>query len=230
MCSSCSLKGLCLPAGLEAGAMKRLGELISCRRRIRRGDSLFTAGAPFRSIYAIRSGSLKSCVYSEDGQEQITGFPMAGELVGLDGIAHGQHVINAVALEDTEVCVIGFSMLEEIAGQVPQLQRQLHRLMSREIVGDRQFMMVLGTMRADQRVAAFLLNLSRRFESRGYSAAEFHLRMTRREIGNYLGIELETVSRTLSRLDDAGCIAVDAKLVRILDRSALVGLLAEPAR
>ena len=164
----------------------------------------------------MRSGFFKSSVVLEDGRDQVTGFHMAGEIVGMDGIGTDRHAADVTALEDSEVCVIPYARLEE-AG----MQRQLHRVISRELVRDQGVMMLLGTMRAEERLAAFLLNLSQRLTARGYSPNEFHLRMKREEIGSYLGLSLETVSRLFSRLQADGLVAVQQKHIRILDVAGL---------
>jgi CRP/FNR family transcriptional regulator len=214
-CSNCNLRELCLPLGLSDDELERLDDLVSNRRRLKRGDLLYSSGAPFDAIYAIRSGFFKTDVLIEDGREQVTGFQMAGELMGLDGIGSGQHNCDARALEDSEVCVIPFNRLSELSREIDTLQHHFHKVMSREIVRDQGVMMLLGTMRAEERLAAFLVNLSHRFLSRGYSATEFNLRMTREEIGSYLGLKLETVSRGLSRLQDEGLLSVSNKNIRI---------------
>ena len=211
-CSSCNLREVCLPCGLNGPEVAMLGDLVYTRRRVKRGDSLFHAGSDFDSIFAVRSGFFKSSMVLEDGRDQVTGFHMAGEVLGLDGIGSGKHSADVVALEDSEVCIIPYERLEE-----PGLQRQLHRVMSRELVRDQGVMMLLGTMRAEERLAAFLLNLSQRFVARGFSPHEFHLRMTRDEIGSYLGLSLETVSRLFSRFQEEGLITVQQKHIRILD-------------
>jgi CRP/FNR family transcriptional regulator, anaerobic regulatory protein len=211
-CASCNLREVCLPCGLPTGEMQSLDEVVYTRKRVKRGESLYRAGEDFGSLYAVRSGFLKSSVVLEDGRDQVTGFHMAGEIVGMDGIGTDHHAADVTALEDTEVCVIPYARLEE-AG----LQRQLHRVMSRELVRDQGVMMLLGTMRAEERLAAFLLNLSQRFTARGYSPHEFHLRMKREEIGSYLGLSLETVSRLFSRFQADGLVAVQQKHIRILD-------------
>ena len=211
-CSTCNLREVCLPCGLNVPDTQALGDLIYTRRRVKRGDSLYRSGAQFESLFAIRSGFFKSSVVIEDGRDQVTGFHMAGEVLGMDGIGTGNHAADAVALEDSEVCILPYSRLED-----PGLQRQLHKVMSRELVRDQGVMMLLGTMRAEERLAAFLINLSTRFVARGFSSSEFHLRMTREEIGSYLGLSLETVSRLFSRFQEDGLIAVQQKHVRILD-------------
>jgi CRP/FNR family transcriptional regulator len=211
-CSTCNLRELCLPCGLAAAEQQKLGDLVYTRKRVKRGETLFHAGSAFESLYAIRTGFFKSSVVLEDGRDQVTGFHMAGEVLGMDGIGTSHHTADVIALEDSEVCVIPYSHLEE-----PSLQRQLHKVMSRELVRDQGVMTLLGTMKAEERLAAFLLNLSQRFVARGFSPSEFHLRMTRDEIGSYLGLSLETVSRLFSRFADDNLIAVQQKHIRILD-------------
>jgi CRP/FNR family transcriptional regulator, anaerobic regulatory protein len=220
-CSNCNLRELCLPLGLSLGDIERLEELVATRKRVRRGESLFRAGDKFDSLYAIRLGFLKSTVMSSDGREQVTGFHMAGELVGMDGISGDAHTCDNIALEDTEVCVIPYDRIEEVATSVPALRNHFHRVMSREIVREHGVMLLLGSMHAEERLAAFLLNLSQRFESRGYSRSEFVLRMTRAEIGSFLGLKLETVSRVLSRFAAEGLIDVKQKHVHILSTDGL---------
>ena len=225
VCSGCSLRELCLPMGLAPDELARLDQLVYTRRRVKRGESLYRSGDAFASIYAVRSGFFKSGVVLEDGRDQVTGFHMPGEILGLDGIGTERHTCGATALEDSEVCVIPFARLEEVSREVRTLQHQFHKVMSREIARDQGVMMLLGTMRAEERLAAFLLNLSQRFVARGYSPAEFHLRMTREEICSYLGLKLETVSRVFSRFQEAGLVAVRQKLIRILDPDGLRALL-----
>jgi len=224
-CSNCNLRELCLPFGLSTEELARLDDMVSTRRRIKRGDHLYRAGEGFDAIYAIRSGFFKTDVLLEDGREQVTGFQMAGELLGLDGISTEHHTCNAIALEDSEVCAIPFLQLEGLSRQIHTLQHHFHKVMSREIVRDHGVMMLLGTMRAEERLAAFLLNLSQRFKARGYSPAEFNLRMSRDEIGSYLGLKLETVSRAFSRFQEEGLLDVHQRKVRILNTAGLRKLL-----
>ncbi len=224
-CSQCNLRELCLPFGLDPGEVNQLDELVGSRRKIKRQQHLYRSGDTFEAIYAIRAGSFKTDVILEDGRDQVTGFQMTGEVLGLDGISTEQHSCNAIALEDSEVCVIPFSRLEELSRQVESLQHQFHKIMSREIVRDHGVMMLLGSMRAEERLATFLLNMSQRFTARGFSPSEFHLRMTRDEIGSYLGLKLETVSRAFSRFQDEGLVAVQQKHIRILDTPGLKRIL-----
>ena len=215
-CATCKLREVCLPCGLNAADSDTLDEMAYTRKRVKRGENLFHAGAAFDSIYAVRAGFFKSSVLLEDGRDQVMGFHMAGEILGLDGIGSGTYTADVIALEDSEVCIIPYARLEQ-----PGLQRQLHKVMSRELVRDQGVMTLLGTMRAEERLAAFLLNLSHRFVARGYSPNEFHLRMTRDEIGSYLGLSLETVSRLFSRFQEDGLIAVQQKHIRIHDVAGL---------
>ncbi|MBP7444276.1 MAG: fumarate/nitrate reduction transcriptional regulator Fnr [Zoogloea sp.] len=228
-CSQCNLRERCLPFGLDPREVNQLDELVGSRRKIKRQQHLYRSGDPFEAIYAIRAGSFKTDVILEDGRDQVTGFQMTGEVLGLDGISGEQHSCNAIALEDSEVCVIPFSRLEELSRQVESLQHQFHKIMSREIVRDHGVMMLLGSMRAEERLAAFLLNMSQRFTARGFSPSEFHLRMTRDEIGSYLGLKLETVSRAFSRFQDEGLVAVQQKHIRILDTPGLKRILSHHA-
>ena len=216
-CSSCNLRELCLPVDLDGAEMKRLDALTSLKLNFRRGEYLYRSGETFRALYAIRTGFFKTQVLHEDGREQVTGFQMPGEIIGLDAICSDAHSCDAVALEDSEICEIPFDRLEELSRELPSLQRHLHKIMSREIVRDHGIMMLLGSMRAEERLAAFLLNLSQRFSARGYSPNAFHLRMTRQEIGSYLGLKLETVSRTLSSFQEYGLLSVKVREVEIMD-------------
>lgn len=224
-CSTCSLRELCLPIGLSADEMRELDNIIGQGRPIKRGEGLYRAGEPFRSLYAVRVGFFKSSVISEDGREQVTGFHMSGELMGMDAISSDTHTCDAIALEDSEVCELPFAEIEDLARRVPNLQRHLYKVMSREIVDDHKVMLLLGNMKAEERLAAFLINLSHRFAVRGYSATSFHLRMTREEIGSYLGLKLETVSRILSRFQEHGLIKVQNRLIEIIDQDGLKRIL-----
>ena len=220
-CSSCSLRELCMPVGLSPEQLERLDELVYARKTVRRGESLFRSGDAFRSLYAIRSGFFKTRVAGGDGRDQVAGFHMTGEMLGIDGIGADRHVCDAVALEDSELCVIPYTSLGEVSRRLEPLHRHFHKVMSREIVRDHSAMLMLGSMRAEEKLAVFLLDLSRRFAARGFSPSEFVLRMTRGEIASFLGLKLETVSRLFSRFNSEALIAVRQKHVRILDPSGL---------
>jgi CRP/FNR family transcriptional regulator len=221
LCSTCHLKDLCLPCGLTGSDVERLDDLHFARRRVREGQHLYREGEKFQFIYAVRAGTFKSSVMLKDGREQVTGFQMAGELLGLDGLAAGKHASSAIALEDAEICAIPYAHLSELAATSSDLQNVISRLMSREIVREHSLMMLLGSMNAEERLAAFLLNISQRMKARGYSASEFHLRMSRAEIGSYLGMKLETVSRTFSAFQHQRLLEVDKKHVRITNLEGL---------
>ena len=220
-CSNCNLRELCLPVGMSSEQLDRLDAIVATRRTLARGDALFRAGEAFTSLYAIRTGFFKTCVSSEDGRDQVTGFQMAGELLGLDGIGTDRHTCDAVALEDSHVCVIPYHQLEDLSRELSDLQRHFHRIMSREIVRDHGVILLLGSMRAEERLAAFLLNLTQRLRTRGFSSSSLILRMTREEIGSYLGLKLETVSRAFSRFQEEGLLEVRQRQIEILNQAAL---------
>jgi CRP/FNR family transcriptional regulator len=220
-CSNCNLQELCMPLGLNKDELDRIDDMVATRRKIKRGSILFRNGEKFTNLFAIRTGFFKTCVASEDGRDQVTGFQMAGEVIGLDGIVNDFHTCDAVALEDAEVCVMPFDRIEELSREINTLQRHVHKIMSREIVREHGVMLLLGSMRAEERLATFLLNLVQRLHARGFSQSELILRMTREEIGSYLGLKLETVSRTFSKFVEEGIVEVKQRHVRILKTDAL---------
>jgi len=223
-CKVCSMRELCLPIGLSHDELSDLDEIIRHRHPLRRGDRLFKQGQPLSVLYAVRSGSVKTTVDTEDGQEKVISFALPGELLGLEAIGEGEHRSNAVALETTSVCEIPFERLDEVAGRIPSLRRQLLRLMSREIADDQRQLQLLGGSGADQRLAAFLVDLSRRFEQRGFSPREFNLSMSRQDVAAYLGMAVETVSRLFSRFSDERMIEVERKHITLLDVDRLDAL------
>jgi len=220
-CSNCNLRELCMPVGLSKEELDRIDDMVAARRKIKRGTTLFRNGERFTSLYAIRTGFFKTRVASEDGRDQVTGFQMAGEIIGLDGIVNDHHTCDAVALEDAEVCVMPFDRIEELSREVNSLQRHVHKIMSREIVREHGVMLLLGSMRAEERLATFLLNLVQRLHARGFSQSELILRMTREEIGSFLGLKLETVSRTFSKFVDEEIVDVKQRYVRIINTDGL---------
>jgi CRP/FNR family transcriptional regulator len=229
MCQTCGLRELCLPSGLSPVEMEQLNGIVSRKRTLKRGNHLYRAGSDLHSLYAVRTGFLKSCVLHEDGREQVTGFHMMGELVGMDAIGSGKHISDTLALEDSEICDIPYTELERLSREMPALQRHFHRIMSREIARDYGVMMLLGSMHAEERLATFLLNLSKRFAARGYSASSLVLRMTREEIGSYLGLKLETVSRAFSHFQNAGLISVQNKNIEIKDPAGMHAMIGQGA-
>ncbi|KVF01107.1 helix-turn-helix domain-containing protein [Burkholderia vietnamiensis] len=220
-CSACVMRSMCLPPQLTAAEYSRLDAIICATRQVRQGDTLFRTDDPFHSLYAVRAGSFKTVMMHRDGREHVTGFQIAGETLGMEGVGHGHHCCDAIALEDSVVCVIPFAALEAACRELRSMQHFIYQMLSSEIVRGSSQMLLLGTMSAEQRVAHFLLDLSARFEARGYSASEFNLRMTREEIGCYLGMKLETVSRMFSRFHRDALIETRGKRVRIIDAPAL---------
>lgn len=225
-CSQCTVLELCLPLGLTNEEAERLDKLIVQRFKVKKGAALYRIGDPLRSLYAVRIGSFKTNLLSIDGREQVTGFHMPGETLGLDAISTDVHNCNAFALEDSEVCPIPFAQLERLARELPSLQHNLNKILSREIVRDHDMLMMLGNMNADERLAAFLLNLSQRLSMRGYSSREFILKMRREEIASYLGLRLETVCRGIAHLREQSLVVVARRDVKILNIEGLKQLIA----
>jgi CRP/FNR family transcriptional regulator len=223
-CPTCKVHDFCLSEGLDTEALRQIDQFVTSRIRLQKGATLFHIGDRFTSLYAIRSGSCKTVFLSEDGYDQVSGYHMSGEIIGTDGIGTDRHGCQAVALEDTEICALPFDRIEALSRKNIGFQHNFHRLLSREISRERTVMMLLGTMHAEQRMAAFLLDLSQRYQARGYSSSEFVLRMTRRDIGSYLGLKLETVSRLFSRFQREGLIQIQGRGVKLLDRPSLMRL------
>ncbi len=216
LCEKCSFHVLCVPVMLNDKEINELNSVIRHSRRLKKGEYLFHAGESFRSIFAVRTGFFKTIVNSQDGRDQVTGFFMSGELLGLDGICNNYYSCDAVALEDSEVCELPFVNLEHAGSLIPTVQSHFYRMMSQEIVRNQEIMLMLGNMRAEERLAAFLMNLSQRLNNRGFAANDFILRMSREEIGSYLGLKLETVSRTLSKFQHEGLIKVEHKHIQLV--------------
>lgn len=220
-CQKCSLYQLCMPMGLAEGDLNKLDKIIKRRRPVEKGEFLFRLGQDFSSLYAIRSGSLKTYTSQSDGQDQVLGMHLPGELIGLDAIGNNRHGCSAVALETTSVCEIPFEHLEPLSREIPGLQQHLFRLMSAEIQHDQCHMTVLARMPVENRLASFLVSLSERYKLRGYSASEFNLSMSRGDIANMLGMAMETISRLLSNFQEQGLIKVERKHIRLLNEPGL---------
>jgi len=220
-CKDCSLRELCLPLNVEESDLAELEKIIKRKTPMKRGDHLFRQNDKFRSIFAVRSGSLKTYTVDDEGNEQVIGFHMPGELIGMDAINCNSHPSNAKALETSSYCEIPFIELEKLAGRLPSLSHQLFRIMSKEIRQDEELLVQLGKKTAEERLVGFLLSMSARNKSRGFSACEFNLSMSRTDIGNYLGLTVETVSRLFSRLQERNLITVNGKFVHLHDLEPL---------
>ncbi len=223
-CSTCVLGQFCLPVGLSSDDINKIDTLVTERVRLKKGESLYRQGDELTAVYGIKFGTLKTEYALPDGREQITGFHLPGEMLGLDGIGENHYQSNAIALEDSEACVVRFSDFESLARQIPSLQHQFHKILSRELTQDQRHLLSLGSLRAEERLASFLLNLSDRLAVRGYSPTEYHLRMSREEIGSYLGIQLETVSRLFSRFTESGLIQIKQRHIKLIDMDGLIEL------
>ncbi len=216
-CKNCSLGTLCLPMGLTPDDVERLDNIVKRSRPLHRGDHLFRSGDHFKSLYVVKTGSVKTYTPSEDGGEQVLGFHLPGEVIGLDAIERESHNCSAKILETSAICEIPFLRLEELSSSIPSLQHQMYRLLSKEIGQDTEMLMLLGKKNAEERLATYLLSLSNRLSKRGLSATDFYLSMSRHEIGNYLGLAVETISRLFTRFQDEGLLEVERKHVQLLD-------------
>lgn len=223
-CANCMMHWACIASAVPSAQRNQLDQMVHTWRKVARGEALFRAGDSFHALYAIRSGSFKTVVSHPNGASQVTGFQLAGETLGLDGIAADRHMCDAIALEDSTVCSMPFHCIEDLCQDIRPLQHRLHQLMAEEIVRESGLMLLLAGLSAEARVATFLLNLSARMQDRGYSASSFTLRMTREEIGSYLGMQLETVSRALSKFQREGWIVVSGKNIELTDKAALMEL------
>jgi CRP/FNR family transcriptional regulator len=223
-CQNCDMNPVCHPPGLKTEEMDSLDQWFPTRRRLKRGESLYDMGEPFTAIYAVRSGFFKTLLPSEQQRDQITGFQMTGEILGIDGIGSGKHACKAVALEASEVCMMPYGSIEELASNLPNLHSHLNKLMSQRIVQDQAAFQILANLRSESRLAAFLLDLGKRFSYLGYSPNTFVLRMTREEIGSYLGLSLETVSRLFSRFQEEGLVDVQTRHLKITNPEVLMAV------
>jgi CRP/FNR family transcriptional regulator len=203
--------------GLDPVDVDRLDEIVKRNRPLHRGDYLFREGDKFQCLYIVKTGSVKTYAPSEDGGEQVLGFHLPGELIGLDAIEKSRHHCSARVLETSAVCEVPFHQLEDLSTTIPSLQHQMYRLLSREISQDENMLTLLGKKNAEERLAAFLLSLSERFKRRGFSPSDFHLSMSRHEIGNYLGLAVETISRLFTRFQDEKLLKVERKHIQLLD-------------
>ena len=221
VCEDCSLYRLCLPLGLHNNDLARLDKIIKRSNSFKRGQPLFSTDTSFKSLYVVRSGSFKTTISASNGREQVTGFYFPGEFIGLDAIHEQEYKSNAKALESSTVCELPYDNLQELGKEMPQLQLQLLSRLSKELSGDKSLMLLLGKKSADEKLATYLLSLSKRFKERGFSATEFQLSMSRSDIGNHLGLAVETVSRLFSRFQEQGLIVINGKAISLQDRDKI---------
>lgn len=220
-CDACCVSALCLPGGLRDSDLRPLASLALVTRKYGAGESIYADGDPFRFVYAVRTGTCKTTLLRADGREQVAGFHLAGDFMGLEGLAEGVHRTTATALEDTQVCLIPYNRLLAVTATFPGAKDLIAHVMSQEIIRDNSLLVLLGLTEAPQRLAAFLLDLSQRYASRGWSPREFRLRMSRGEIASFLGLTLETISRTFSMLERRGFIEKRGRTIRIRDLEGL---------
>ena len=225
-CASCRLNELCLPIALNESEIQQLDDIVERNRPYKKGEHLYRQGDDFRSVYAVRSGSFKSYVLSNSGQSRVTGFYLPGEIIGMDGIANKQYTNSTVALEHASICEIPFHQLERLSHELPNLQHHFFAIMGNEIAKDQQIHTLLSTYTAEERTASFLLGLSSRFARVSLSPVRFNLTMTRNDIGEYLGLTVETVSRIFTSLQKKGLLAVNNREIELLDIDALRNIVA----
>ncbi|MDN3651225.1 fumarate/nitrate reduction transcriptional regulator Fnr [Thalassotalea ponticola] len=223
-CQNCSISELCLPFSLNENEINLLDDIIQRKKPIQKNTQIFEAGEQLQTLYAIRSGTFKTFIISEQGEEQITGFHLAGDLMGFDALASNKHPSFAKALETSMVCEIPFEVLDTLSNKIPRLKSQMLNLMSDEIQCNNEMLLLLNRKNAEEKLATFLANYGRRLGNRHLSSLEFNLPMTRSEIGNYIGLTIETISRLMTRFQRDGLIKVDNKLITILDKQALFEL------
>lgn len=223
-CSKCSIQLLCLPASIETDDFNLLNSIVQKRRPLKRGDILFSSGQPLDSIYVAREGAFKTVVFNSDGDSQVTGFHLPGEILGLDALGTSLHTCDAIALTLADVCIIPLSELEQVALQIPGLQHQLLKIIGQTINRDQKHIELLSKKNAHERVAIFLHQLAERYKLLGRSEQRFLIPMSREDIGSYLGLVIETVSRTLSKMQDEGLISVNGRDIQILNKDRLYGL------
>ena len=220
-CGNCRLNSICLPLALESDDIEQLDNIIQRSKPLQKNQHLYREGDEFQSVYAVRSGTLKAYKTTDDGREQVTGFYFPGEILGMDGISNNTHASSAKSLETAAICEIPFSSLEKLSAIMPSLQRHFFQLMSREITEDQQLITLLSKNSADERVASLMLSISTRNARRKLSATQFRLPMSRIDIGNYLGLTVETVSRVFTRMQKLGVLEVSNKEIEISDIQGL---------
>jgi CRP/FNR family transcriptional regulator len=220
-CASCALHELCLPAGIDGDDLARLDATIRDKRTLDGGETLYRQGERFHALYVVRSGSLRTSVEDASGNLQVLGFHLPGEIVGVDALANDHHASQADALERSSICELPYEHLNRLLTQIPSLQRQLMRVISREVAEEHQHMVMMGRQPAQERLAIFLHSLSDRYARLQRDGTALNLPMSRHDIASYLGLAVETVSRLFTRMEEAGILAVSRKAVTILQPDEL---------
>jgi len=220
-CKECSLNALCLPAALDETEVGKLDEIVRRARPLQRNQRIYEIGDEFTSIYAVRSGAIKAFSIDENGEEQVIGFYLPGEIFGLDAIYSNRQVSSAKALETSAICELPFDQVSSLSAEIPNLQNHVYRVMSGEIQADQQLQLLLSKKTAEERIGTFLMNLSTRYSQRRLSPNSFRLPMARTDIGNYLGLAVETVSRVFTRMQNNDILKVDGKEVSIINQHHL---------
>lgn len=223
-CKACALYELCLPAGISAEDLTQLDATIRDRRALNRGGVLYRNGEPFTALYVVRSGALKTFVQNADGDLQVLGFHLPGDIIGFDALATDFHVSQAEALERSSLCELPYAKLQQVTHDVPALQRQLMRVISREVVSEHEHLVMMGKQQTLAQLASFLKSIADRHARLSRDNTVLTLPMSRMDIANYLGLVVETVSRTFTRMEDLGVLAVNRKQVRILRPDLLAEL------
>lgn len=226
-CQECSLRELCFTHGMNDDELNHMDSIVEQIKPLHKNDFLYRDGDKASAIFAVRSGCVKTVTESANGDEQIVGFHLAGELLGLDGFADGVFTCNAVALETSSVCELPLLQLEALCSEMPGLQRQMRRIMGKEVNAEHQQMLLLGKMNSEERLASFLLSLSSRMVERHWKGSEFNLGMPRQDIANYLGMAVETVSRLFASFQNEGVIAVDRRHIKIRDMARLKAMVGD---
>jgi len=226
-CANCTLRELCIPQGMSDEELKLVDKIIERKKPVHKNDYLFRAGDTNRSLYAVLSGSVKTLVDNPNGEEQIVGFHLPGELLGMDGFSGDSHTCSAVALETSSVCEFPLEKLDEVCHEVPSIQYAMRRIMGKEVTKDHAMLLLLGRMSAEEKLASFLISLSKRMAQRHWKPTEFNLTMPRQDIANYLGLAVETVSRLFAHLQDDKIIEVDRRRVNICDPDRLQSIVGD---
>ncbi|MDH4234103.1 MAG: fumarate/nitrate reduction transcriptional regulator Fnr [Gallionella sp.] len=220
-CNDCGIFGLCREVNGADTDLRLPETIVRNRKLLKRGDLLYRAGEPKRAIYAIRCGSVKTYILTNDGRMQITGFHISGELLGLENIASIYSASEVKVLETTMVCEVPIDVLEMYCEEEPSVRQQMIKIMSHEILDNQEMMLLLGKKNADERLATFLLSFSQRLQKRNYSPSMFNLSMSRSDIGNYLGMAEETVCRVFTRFQEDGLLTTERRQVQIHDLARL---------